>query len=212
MARRRGRIKEMPHGLKFMKHWFLSRNHASFVKYIQPKWCDKPITYLELGVFEGMSLTWMFQNVLTHPKSKAVGVDPWLLTTKLGSETMEGVMRQAYHNLSPWIKEGQCELLRANSAEFLRKCLGRRPCCGIRENSVDVCMIDGNHHALAVLDDARWCYKLMKPGGWMLFDDVENDIPKVDHVKDGVKMFFKEIGDGVKFLWKHRYMECYEVQ
>lgn len=208
MVRKMG-IQPMDHGFQFMKNWFLNRNLKTFREKIYPEFNGKPILYLELGVFEGMSLVWMFQHVLTHPDSKAVGVDPWLLTTKLGANTMNDVMLKAQHNLSPWIS-GKCILVRANSAEFLRKCLGRRPFHGIKANSVDLCMIDGNHHALAVLDDARFCCRIVKPGGWLLFDDVENDHEKSDHVKEGVEMWKKEMGNQIKFLWKHRYMEAYE--
>lgn len=203
-------IKPMSHGLHFLKGWFRRRNLATFREFVYPEWSNKKCCYLEVGVFEGQSLVWMLQHVLTHPDSKAVAVDPWLLTTKLGSETMEKVMQQARHNLSPWIDEEKCLLVRANSAEFLRKCLGRRGFCGLKANSVDLCMIDGNHHDLGVLDDARLCYKLVRPGGQILFDDVENDIPKKAHVKEGVAKFLEEIGDKVKFVWKDRYVECYQ--
>ena len=52
----------------------------------------------------------------------------------------------------------------------------------------------------------------MKPGGWMLFDDVENDKPKAKHVKQGINMFLSIHGDKVKQVFKHRYMECYKVK
>ena len=83
---------------------------------------------------------------------------------------------------------------------------------GISPNSVDLCMIDGDHNSPAVLDDARSVYKLLKPGGWMLFDDVENDLPKRHHVQEGMQQFLEEVGDGVSHLWKHKYMECYRKE
>jgi hypothetical protein len=33
------------------------------------------IHYLEIGVFEGRSLIWMLENILTHPTSKATCID-----------------------------------------------------------------------------------------------------------------------------------------
>jgi hypothetical protein len=52
----------------------------------------------------------------------------------------------------------------------------------------------------------------MKPGGWMLFDDVRNQGAdnRRDHVKQGLQMFLTEVGEGVQLAWEHRYMECYE--
>jgi predicted O-methyltransferase YrrM len=175
------------------------------------------LVYLEIGVFEGMSLTWMMQRVLTDESSRAVGIDPWLMTTKLSGEAMEKVMERAFHNLEPWSRTGavgtdqkRCTLIRANSSEVLRKMNGRKGFVGISRGTVDICMIDGDHNNLLVQDDAHQVLPLLRPGGWMLFDDVENDIKKKDHVKDGLQGFLSEKAPELKFLWKHKYMEAYE--
>jgi len=192
---------------QFTRNWFIKRNRRTFLNYVVPEWGGKPITYLELGVFEGMSMVWMMQYVLTHPESRAVGVDPWLLTCKLSGETMEAVRQRAFHNVSEW--GDRCKLIRGNSDEVLRRMVGRWGFTGVRAGTVDLCMVDGNHNALAVWSDARWVYRLLRVGGQVLFDDVENDIAKENHVKQGLQMFLTEIGGKMKLLWKHGYMECY---
>jgi|GEM_PF-2535026 len=196
----------------YTRRWFLRRNYQTFELHVAPTWRGRPVTYLELGVFEGMSLAWMLKNVLTHPDARAVGVDPWLETTKMSAEDMEQVRLRATGNLEPWTSTGKCMLYRANSAEILRKMLGRRgkQYPGFGPGSIDLCMVDGNHWSLAVLDDARIVYQLLRPGGWMLFDDVENRVVKPDHVKEGLGMFLAEVGPKVRLLTKHRYMELYE--
>lgn len=198
------------HDFHFTRRWFLNRNCATFREYVYPRWAGTPATYLELGVFEGMSMTWMMQRVLTHPESRAVGVDPWLMTRKLDSDFMDAVRKRARHNTR--IYSPRCELIRGSSAEVLRRMVGKDGYAGIKRDSVDVCMVDGNHNALAVLDDALLVLQLVRPGGWILFDDVENKIEKADHVKHGVAMFVEEAGDKIKQIWKHKYMEAYEVQ
>ena len=193
----------------FTRNWFRTRNLSTFVAYIHPVWAGKPITYLELGVFEGMSLCWMMQHVLTHPEARAVGIDPWLPTEKLGEEDMDAARKRAFFNLAHWpLKKAQ--LIRANSAEILRRMARRGGYLGIKAGSLDLSMVDGNHNALAVWDDARLVYELLKLGGIMYFDDVENDLPKRDHVKEGVGLFTREFRRRVKLLWKHRYMEAYQ--
>lgn len=197
------------HEFQFTMNWFLNRNLSTFRELIFPAWSGKPLLYLEIGIYEGMSLVWMMQHVLTHPDSRAVGVDSWLMSTKLDESHMEAVRERAFHNLSPW--RDRCELVRGNSSEVLRKMLKRRRgWLGAGRNSVDLCMVDGDHHELLVLDDARLCFRLAKPGGWIVFDDVENDKRKEGHVRQGLDTFLKESGDGMKLLWKHRYMEAYE--
>jgi predicted O-methyltransferase YrrM len=202
------------HDFKFTRNWFRTRNLATFREHIYPHWRDKQdLTYLELGVFEGMSMVWMLQHLLTSRHDRAVGIDPWLMTTKLSGEFMEEVMKRAHFNLAQWMippDEANMTLIRANSAEVLRRMCGKGY-AGITKDSVDICMIDGNHNAPAVYDDAVHCLQLVKPGGWLLFDDVENVSTKRNHVKHGLSWFMRECYERVKFLWKHRFMEAFEV-
>ena len=90
------------HKFQFTRNWFRNRNMQTFREYVHLQWTGRPMVYLELGVFEGMSLVWMLQYVLDHPDSRAVGVDPWLMTRKLDENTMTEVMVRAYRNLHPW--------------------------------------------------------------------------------------------------------------
>jgi len=200
-------MKEMdlsPNDYQFTRNWFRNRNLPTFREYVYPEFVGKPITYLEIGVFEGQSLCWMAERVLTHPNSKAVGIDPWLMTIKLDGAAMDAVWQRAAHNVSVW---SQCRLVRGHSSEVLRL-MKTKGYAGIERKSVDICMVDGNHWAPYVLDDAYQCLQLLKPGGWMLMDDVENDGRKWHHVKEGLDMFLSKYGRCVKQLWKHKYMVC----
>jgi hypothetical protein len=82
------------------------------------------------------------------------------MTRKLSDRQIGQAMRRAYANVSSWsgmdVADGykKVSLIRGNSADVLRRMLGRRGLCGISRGSVDLCMIDGNHNALSVLDDA----------------------------------------------------------
>ena len=194
------------HNFQFTRQWFLNRNLETFRSRVMPVWQGKPITYVELGVFEGLSMVWMRQHVLTHPQSRAIGIDPWLMTRKLSGEYMEAVRARAEHNLRIY---PNCKLIRGNSAEVLRRMY--RGFEGIKRRRIDVCLIDGGHYELLVLDDARNCLELVKPGGWIIFDDVVNDKTKSAHVRQALDTFLAGAGDRVKFLWKHRYVETYEV-
>lgn len=198
---------------QFTRRWFLNRNCDAFREVIVPEWAGKPIVYLEIGVFEGMSMVWMLQHVLTHPDARAIGVDPHLMTTKLSSETMEQVRARAHHNILPYrwneALKDRCQLIRGNSAEVLRLMLkNRHGYMGIKRESVDLCMVDGDHNELGVLDDCRLVWQLLKPGGWMICDDVENDKEKAHHVKQGLAMFLAEI-PSAELVAKKDYIECY---
>jgi hypothetical protein len=43
----------------------------------------------------------------------------------------------------------------------------------------------------------------------MLFDDVENQTEKKNHVKQALPTFLEGAGNNIEFLWKHKYMEAY---
>jgi len=96
------------HDFRFTRNWFRRRNQATFEEYVLPMWAGKPITYLEIGVYEGQSLTWMMQNVLTHPDSRAVGIDPWLpLETEccLESESVAAALQLASIHFGDCVEE-----------------------------------------------------------------------------------------------------------
>lgn len=193
---------------EFTRSWFRLRNLPTFREFILPVFGDKPTTYLELGVFEGMSALWMLQYVLTHEDSRMVGVDPWLMTEKLDTNFMEGAMKRALSNTQEYYAKR--ELVRANSVEFLHGCLRKKEgIAGIKRDSVDICMIDGQHYAPFVLYDANLCLELTKVGGTLLFDDVENDKEKENHVKHAVEEWKSTHRDRIEFLWKDNYMEAY---
>ena len=196
-----------PNGkFQFTRNWFQKRNLETFREHVLPTWRGKQCLYLEIGVFEGQSLVWMHQHVLTHPRSRSVASDPWLMTTKLNGDFMEDVHQRAKANLSHF----PATLIRGNSAEVLRRMCGKGGYEGVQKGTVDLAMIDGDHNELAVLDDARHVIELVRVGGWILFDDVENDIEKKQHVKQGVELFLAESGDRVKELFRHKYVICYE--
>jgi hypothetical protein len=50
-------------------------------------------------------------------------------------------------------------------------------------------------------------WKLLKRGGWMILDDVENDKPKIRHVKEGLEMFLAETPNA-EIAWKRDFVVC----
>lgn len=205
MARKMALQAEPNHQFQFTRKWFHNRNLGTFRDYVHPEFNGKETKYFEIGVFEGMSMCWMLQHVLTHPKSKALGVDPWLATAKLDQTYMDEVQARARHNTKVW--RDRCDLQRYNSVELCRIIL-RKGYKDFKAESVDIAQIDGDHTDLAAWSDARFVYEILKPGGWMLWDDVENDREKANHVKQGLAKFMEEYEGKVKEIWRHKYMVC----
>jgi predicted O-methyltransferase YrrM len=121
---------------------------------------DKPrVRYLEIGVFEGRSLLWMLDNVLTGPHATAVAVDlfqPEYEKTFLDNLKLSGKAEQVQ------IAKGRSDIL-----------LHRLP-----PGSFDIIFIDGSHAARDVMLDATQGWLLLSEGGLMIFDDYQNERPR----------------------------------
>jgi predicted O-methyltransferase YrrM len=104
---------------------------------------------LEIGAFEGRSTRWFLENVVTGPKARLVVIDP--------------VPRATFHaNVADLAV--RMDYLREMSQVALRD---RRFVPG----SFDFAYIDGDHSARAVLEDSVLVWRLLKPGGVLLWDD-----------------------------------------
>ena len=195
------------------RNWFHNRNCCTFSTYLLDKYPpDRPYNMLTIGVFEGAQEIWMCQNLLSHPDSKLICIDPWMQTNKLSQEFMDQCHDNAHANLSEWIQEGKVALNRGFSGSVMCEAITSEGAelCGVPVGEFDFIIIDGDHTRPAVLADALNAHALLKPGGWMLFDDVRNRISKKDHVWDGLIEFLQLMKDRVNLVWEHRYCSCVE--
>lgn len=166
---------------------------------------DWPINMIQIGVFEGMDLVWCCQQILTHPGSRVVAIDPWAPTTKLDKDYMEAVEARARHNLlAPQCTE-KVSIVKGFSQRVLAD-MAKNP---LHRESYDLIVIDGDHNSKPVYEDAVQSFELAKSGGWLVFDDVRNRVDKTDHVQEGINRFIETHGSRVKYEWSHRYVDCY---
>lgn len=194
---------------KFRRRWFKLRNQTTFSTFLPAKFpSDKPYKMLTIGVFEGAQEVWMMQNLLCHPDSRLYCIDPWHDTGKLDQKFMNECYENAQMNLSQW--DRQVNLQRAFSQELMTSAVQDGGYLGEALGTFDFVIIDGDHNAEPVYRDAVNAFAFLKPGGWMLFDDVRNQVPKKDHVKEGLEMFLPEYASKLKFVWAHRFCDCYE--
>ena len=133
---------------------------------------DKPFKYLEVGVYEGRSLTWLAENVLTHKDSFAVGVDIWL---------NKDIRQRAFNNIA--YHQDHLGVLQGTLAD----CVG-----SFKSGSFDCIYIDGDHTYLPVLTDTVLAWPLLKAGGLMAWDDTEWDDPRYQ-VKDAITWLLEHL-------------------
>ena len=108
--------------------------------------------YLEIGVFEGRSVLWMLDNILTHPSARLTAID-------LFPDDLEQRFRA---NLDRSGQAGKATVMKGLSQRILR---------GLNPESFDIIYIDGGHTADNVLADLVLSWDLLKPGGIVILDD-----------------------------------------
>ncbi len=159
---------------KFNVNWFFNFNNnyikgPCFLKEL----VDKPIKALQIGCFEGQGTTWFLDNILTHPDSRLIDVDPFYSEGDLAGANFDIVQSLYAHNIKECFSSHKCQLIKGKSQDILPT---------LKENSFDFIFVDGSHFKKDVAADAELSHKLLKSGGIIIFDDYEwgTDKPNID--------------------------------
>ena len=110
---------------------------------------------LEIGSYEGRSAVWFLENILTHPTSRLVCIDPFFDPR---------VEMRFDHNVRLSGARERLEKRRGRSESVLPQ---------LERASFDLIYVDGSHDAPFVLLDAMLSWELLKTGGILAFDDYE---------------------------------------
>lgn len=137
------------------EHWKLWLGHL----------IGQPARMLEVGSYEGSSTRWFLQNILTHPKALIHCVDTWKGGEGLIEYADDGLKRKfneavaefGVHKVS-WYSGKSQDIL----PQFMDDYVGVQ---------FDAAYIDGSHTAANVLSDSVDVFRLVKPGGIIIWDD-----------------------------------------
>jgi SAM-dependent methyltransferase len=139
------------------------RTAKNWIRYI-PDTRNTPIKYLEIGAFYGANVLSVADTYAAHPDSQLHCVDPWIDY----SEYPE------YKNQQETIYETFCRNI-ANSPSrhkiFTHRGFSHLEVQTFEDETFDLIYIDGNHEPEFVLEDAVLCFRKLKKGGYMIFDD-----------------------------------------
>jgi predicted O-methyltransferase YrrM len=111
----------------------------------------KPAIGLEIGVYEGRSTEWFCRNVLDHHKSRLICVDLFSNKERYGTYLSNMIELDLLHKL---------DIRRQPSEQMM-----------LPPNYLDFVYLDGWHSADAVMMDAMLCWRSLKSGGILCFDD-----------------------------------------
>jgi predicted O-methyltransferase YrrM len=129
----------------------------------------RPVRVLELGCYEGRASVWFLQNVLTHPSATLTVVDTFLGSEESGAPPVEGMFERFQRNVQRTGAAVKVSILRSSTVHALAELLTEDP----SENQFDLIYVDASHRADDVITDAVLSFRLLKPGGLLIFDDYE---------------------------------------
>jgi predicted O-methyltransferase YrrM len=145
---------------------------------------NQPVQFLEIGSYEGRSATWLLDNILTHPDAKLFCCDSFL-----GSiEHCNNLIYERFVSNTARHKE-KVVICRGHSHEVLKTTL-------LKTRRFHMIYIDGDHFPYSVLEDAVLSFRLLYPGGLMIFDDYKWKGYSADHSpQKGIDAFVDAYGN-----------------
>lgn len=159
-------------GSTFHLHYFVLRDLADFL--------DKPLTYMEIGIFNGGSLAFM----LKHPNVRTyIGVDPLTLPNQLKfTEENIAKSKKDHHQIHIFKEFSTVESLPERIKSLVP--------------AVDILFIDGAHDRKTVISDFERFHALVSKNGFIVFDDY-NDFKYSPEVHGAVDEIVDRISKGV---------------
>ncbi len=133
---------------------------------------DKPLHYIEVGSQEGSATLWFLEHKLAHSESTITAIDIFFASEY---ETL-------CHNIAVCDLSDKVRIYKGKSGEVLRT---------LPLYSFDAAYIDGHHGSFNVIEDAILCWRLLKQGGVLIFDDYawESREWKYDRPKPAIDFF-----------------------
>lgn len=136
-------------------------SYKNLAKIIENNGC--PMTYIEVGVFEGSTLFWLVDQLKNfNPDLSAYAIDPHVGSIDMGDDFVQ-VKENFAHNLSVCTHKKITHIPKHSQDGLIDL---------INQNvKAELIYIDGDHRASEVLTDLVLSWKLLKVGGIILCDD-----------------------------------------
>lgn len=145
---------------------WLRRLAINFIPALK-EFVGKKINFLEIGVFACSTSRWLLKNILTHPESKLIGIDPWERSYFGHRDVRDDKSWNDVLGSIELIKNdfgNKVEMIKGYSYEVLLR-------DAIREMKFDGIYIDGDHTYDSVMKDFDLSWPLLNVGGVLIFDD-----------------------------------------
>lgn len=159
------------------KIWLKIFNHFKNKKYI---------SYLEIGVYEGRSLTWIAQNIL--PKQSHIHA--------LDKFQHHGLPERFSKNIEPLKQQFQIQVLSGWSEKVLPQ---------LEKQNYDLIYVDADHIYVQVWNDIILAWPLLKTGGYIVLDDYiwsKFLVPNSDRPEIAINDFLNLASNSYRMIYK----------
>lgn len=160
--------------------WF-SNNIQRWARILK-KYKDIETHVLIDGIYEGRAVIWLFDNILTHPKCTVTCVQNFK-GNKVNPKTWT-LLKPPQSTLSVFKKNLEIKNLTKKVHIYDGDPVDTLRHPEVMKKQFDIIYIDANRHSRHVLEDGVLAYPMLKPGGFMIFDDYtsnrehDNSCPK----------------------------------
>lgn len=182
---------------EFTANWFPA---TIFDQFVSPLLGRENLKFLEIGVLEGQGTLYFFKTFLGKTGTM-VSIDPFIPYSKSSVAKIEG-----YDHI---INESSLNKFLGNTKEFasritLKKGLSQDELPLLPSETFDLSFIDGDHSRDAVVIDAEESFRLVKKGGYIVFDDYLWGEPKRPETspKDAIDKFLKDHASEIQIIHK----------
>jgi predicted O-methyltransferase YrrM len=155
----------LAHGYSFT-HDYFSLNIRFWQAWFQKHITAAPLEALEIGSWQGGSATWLLDKIISPRGGRLTCIDSFE-----GSSEHAHIMAAFGNQLENLFDDN---ILRTGHGDKVRKLVGysQDVLPKLYGEKFDFIYIDGAHEAKFVIQDAVYSWGLLKPGGFLLFDDV----------------------------------------
>jgi len=125
---------------------------------------EGPLSYLEIGSYEGKSTCWYMDNILTDEGSQAYCIDTWKGSPEHLEVGIDMSKVEAAFDSNTEEYGSKVVKIKASSYGELNKLF-------MVNKKFDLVYVDGSHFSWDVVADAVMAFRILKVGGIMGFDD-----------------------------------------
>lgn len=183
-------------------HDFFANNIPIWTRWFEEHIVFSPMRCLEIGSWQGTSATWLLDKIVSKRRGLITCIDtfegssehqPWLST--LGA-TIEDFFDR--------------NIRASGHSRLCRKLVGRSQdvLLTLSDQSYDFIYIDGAHQAKFVIQDAILSWRILRSGGFLIFDDVDYRIPSAPEQETGkaIQAFTTWFADEIEIVETNRQM------